>query len=117
MKIRKTKLNKIHIKQGDTVKVLSGNSKNKIGKVLQVIPEKYRAVVEGVNMVYKHIKPSAKNPQGTRIQKEGTIHISNLMYVDESSGVASRVGRKLNEAGKLQRYLKKTGNIINYVRS
>ena len=102
---------KIHIKKGDTVKVLSGDSKGKTGKVLQVDVEKYRALVEGLNMISKHTKPSAKNPQGGIIKKEAPIHISNLMLVD-AKGTASRIGRKLGEKGKLVRYSKKTGEEI-----
>ena len=103
---------KIHIKKGDTVKVLSGNSRGKTGKILEVIPAKYRAIVEGVNMVSKHIKPSATNPNGTIEKTEAPIHISNLMLVDPATGEATRVGRKQDENGKLQRYSKKTGEII-----
>lgn len=103
---------KIHIKKGDTVKVLSGNSRNSTGKVLEVYPSKYRALVEGVNMVTKHVKPSAANPTGSIEKKESPIHISNLMLVDPATGEPTRVGRKADENGKLQRYSKKTGEII-----
>jgi large subunit ribosomal protein L24 len=103
---------KIHIKKGDTVKVISGNDKGKTGTVLLINKEKYRAVVEGVNMVTKHIKPSAANPQGGINKKEAPIHISNLMLVDPATGNATRIGRKKDENGKLQRYSKKTGEII-----
>jgi len=102
---------KIHIKKGDMVKVLSGDSKGKTGKVLQVDVEKYRALVEGLNMISKHTKPSAKNPQGGIIKKEAPIHISNLMLVD-AKGIATRIGRKLGEKGKLVRYSKKSGEEI-----
>ena len=103
---------KIHIKKGDTVKVITGNDKGKTGKVLEVIPEKYRAIVEGVRMVTKHQKPSANNPEGGIQNTEAAIHISNLMVVDPSSGDATRIGRKLNDDGKLQRYSKKSGDFI-----
>ena len=103
---------KIHIRKGDTVKVLAGNDKGKTGKVLEVLTDKYRAFVEGVNIVTKHVKPSAKNPEGGREQTEAAIHISNLMVVDPASGDATRVGRKRNESGKLQRYSKKSGEFI-----
>ena len=102
---------KIHIKKGDMVKVLSGDDKGQTGKVLKVEVKKYRAFVEGVNMVTKHAKPSAKNPQGGMIKKEASIHISNLMLVD-GKGVASRIGRHRDENGKLVRYSKKTGEDI-----
>lgn len=103
---------KIHIRKGDTVKVLAGNDKGKTGKVLEVLTDKYRAFVEGVNIVTKHVKPSAKNPEGGREQTEAAIHISNLMVVDPASGDATRIGRKRNESGKLQRYSKKSGEFI-----
>lgn len=107
-----TKKIKIHIRKGDTVKVIAGNDKGKTGKVLEVLTDKYRAFVEGVNIVTKHVKPSAKNPEGGREQTEAAIHISNLMVVDPSSGDATRIGRKKNESGKLQRYSKKSGEFI-----
>lgn len=107
------KASKLHIKRGDTVQVRSGNHRSKQGKVLRVLPEAYRAIVEGVNMVSRHLKPSAQNPQGRIEKKEAPIHISNLMVVDPATGEATRIGRKKNEAGKLERYSKKTGKIIN----
>jgi len=103
---------KLHVRKGDTVKVISGNSKGKTGKVLEVHPAKYRAIVEGVNVVSKHIKPSASNPNGGIDKTEASIHLSNLMVVDPSSGQASRVGRKADDNGKLVRYAKKSGEVI-----
>tara|TARA_B110000438_G_C15731316_1_gene614338 strand:- start:78 stop:392 length:315 start_codon:yes stop_codon:yes gene_type:complete len=104
-------MSKLHIKTGDTVKVLSGTDNGKTGKVTSVVLEKGRAFVEGINMVSKHTKPSAANPQGGIVKRESSIHISNLMVVD-SKGQASRIGRKLNEDGKLVRYSKKTGEVL-----
>jgi large subunit ribosomal protein L24 len=101
---------KLHIKVGDTVKVLSGVSNGQEGKILAIDKKKSRAVVEGLNMVKKHNKPNAANPQGGIEEKEAGIHISNLMVV--ANGTASKVGRKLNDAGKLVRYSKKTGEEI-----
>lgn len=101
---------KLHIKVGDTVKVISGESKGQEGKVLTVDRNKMRATIEGVNVVKKHNKPSASNPQGGIEEKEGSIHISNLMVV--AGGVATRIGRKENEKGKLVRYSKKSGEVI-----
>ncbi|SOE23268.1 LSU ribosomal protein L24P [Spirosomataceae bacterium TFI 002] len=103
---------KRHVRSGDTVKVIAGNAKGKQGKITEVLVKKDRVVVEGVNMITKHIKPSAQNPQGELQQVEGTIHISNVMVVDPSTGEATRTGRKLNEKDKLQRYSKKTGKLI-----
>lgn len=103
---------KLHIKKGDTVKVLTGDDKGAQGKVLMVDREKLRAKVEGVNMVSKHTKPNSKNPQGGIIKQEAGIHISNLMVVD-SKGNASRIGRKLDEkTNKSVRYSKKSGEVI-----
>lgn len=103
---------KINIKKGDTVKVIAGNSTGKTGKVLLIDAVKYRAIVEGVNFVTKHKKPSATNPNGGIEKQEGSIHISNLMLVDPSSGEPTRVGRKLNDKGKLQRFSKKSGELV-----
>ena len=103
---------KLHIKKGDTVKVLAGDDKGMQGKVLMVDREKLRAKVEGINMVSKHTKPNAKNPQGGIVKMEAGIHISNLMVVD-SKGNASRIGRKLDEkTNKSVRYSKKSGEVI-----
>lgn len=103
---------KLHIKKGDTVVILSGESKGQKGKVLDVFAEKQRAIVEGVNMVSKHSKPNADNPQGGIVKQEAPIHLSNLMLVDPSSGQASKIGRRLNDKGKLVRYSKKSGEEI-----
>jgi len=103
---------KLHIRKGDTVKVLAGDDKGKQGKVLEVNREKRRALVEGVNMMTKHTKPSAGKPEGGISKVESFIHISNLMLIDPASGNPTRVGRKLNDKGKLQRFSKKTGEII-----
>jgi large subunit ribosomal protein L24 len=102
---------KIHIKKGDTVKVLSGDDKGQTGKVLKVEVKKYRAFIEGVNLVSKGTKPSAKNPQGGIIKKEASVHISNLMLVD-GKGNPTRIGRRMGNKDKLVRYSKKTGEEI-----
>ena len=103
---------KLHIKKGDTVYVNSGEDKGKTGRVLKVLVKENRAIVEGVNMVSKSTKPSAKNPQGGIEKKEAPIHISNLNVVDPQSGKATRIGRRLNEKGALVRYSKKSGEEI-----
>lgn len=103
---------KLHIRKGDTVIVISGESKGQKGRVLEVDRDKLRAIVEGVNMVQKHTKPNAKAPQGGILKKEAPVHISNLMVVDPSSGKPTRVGRRLNEKNKLVRYAKKSGEEI-----
>jgi large subunit ribosomal protein L24 len=102
---------KIHIRKGDTVKVISGDSKGQQGKVTEVFPEANKALVEGVNMVSRHSKPSSKNPQGGIVKQEAPIHLSNLMVV--VGGKASRIGRKIDpKTNKSVRYSKKTGEVI-----
>jgi large subunit ribosomal protein L24 len=103
---------KLHIKKGDTVMVISGESRGQKGRVLEVNRDKGRAIVEGVNMVSKHTKPNAKAPQGGILKKEASIHISNLMLIDPTLGKPSRIGRKLNDNNKLVRYSKKSGEEI-----
>ncbi|AYQ34719.1 50S ribosomal protein L24 [Runella sp. SP2] len=103
---------KLHIRTGDSVEVIAGNSKGQSGKVTKVLVEKQRAIVEGVNLVTKHVKPTAANPQGELKKIEGSIHISNLMLIDPATGKPTRTGRKLNEQGKLQRYSKESGKFI-----
>lgn len=103
---------KLNIRKGDTVKVIAGDDKGKTGKVLEVWLKKSRAIVEGINIVTKHEKPSAGKPEGGIKKTEASIHISNLMLIDPASGKPTRVGRKLNDKGKLQRYAKKTGEFI-----
>ena len=105
-------MSKLHIKKGDTVIVNAGNSKGQTGKVLSVLVEKQRAVVEGVNIVSKSTKPSAKHPQGGIIKQEAPIHISNLNVVDPKTGKATRIGRKEGANGKLVRYAKKSAEEI-----
>lgn len=103
---------KFHVRKGDTVQIIAGNDKGKSGKVLEVVREKYRAIIEGANMITKHVKPSATNPEGGIQKMEASIHLSNLKLVDPTSGNASRIGRKENADGKLQRYSKKSGEFI-----
>ena len=104
---------KIKIKKNDIVKVMAGASKGKEGKIIKIFPKTYRAIVEGSNMVSKHTKPNAANPQGGIIKQEAAIHISNLMLKDAKSGGTTRVGRKRDEeTGKLVRYSKKSGEVI-----
>lgn len=104
---------KLHIKKGDTVTILSGDSKGQQGKVLEVIVKKDRAIVEGANLVSKHTKPNAKSPQGGIIKQEASIHVSNLMLIAPSNGKPTRIGRKISEkTNKLVRYSKKTGEEI-----
>lgn len=101
---------KLHIKKGDKVKVISGSWKGSEGEVLRVFPDKMRAIVEGVNIVKKHRKPTQNQP-GSITEIEAAIHVSNLLVVDPKSGEPTRIGRKLLD-GKLVRYSKKSGEII-----
>jgi large subunit ribosomal protein L24 len=103
---------KLHVKKGDSVTVIAGESKGQKGRVLEVNRDKNKALVEGVNMVSKHTKPNAKAPQGGILKKEAPIHISNLMVVDPTSGKPTRIGRRLNDKNKLVRYSKKSGEEI-----
>lgn len=105
-------MTKLHIKKGDTVFVNSGNDKGKTGRVLSVLPKKYRAVVEGCNVVSRSTKPNAKNPQGGIVKMEAPIHLSNLQLVDPKSGKPTRVGTRLDDNGKKVRYSKKSGEEI-----
>ena len=92
--------------------VIAGESKGQQGRVLEVIRDKQRAIVEGVNMVSKHTKPNAQSPQGGIIKKEAAVHISNLQLIDPATGEPTRTGRKLNKNNKLVRYSKKSGEEI-----
>ena len=106
-------MGKLKIKKNDTVLVLTGNSKGTKGKVVKVFPLEERVIVEGVNMVSKHTKPNAANPQGGIIKQESSIHISNLKLIDPSSGKATRVGRlRDDKTGKLVRFSKTTKEVI-----
>ena len=105
-------MSKLHIKKGDTVYVNSGEDKGKTGRVLEVLVDKNRAIVEGVNIVSKHAKPNAQHPNGGIEKKEASVHISKLNLVDPKTGKPTRIGRKENSKGKLVRYAKKSGEVI-----
>jgi large subunit ribosomal protein L24 len=102
---------KIKLKKGDTVKVISGEARGQQGKIVAVDVKKYRAIVEGVNLISKSEKPSAKNTNGGIVKKEGSIHISNLMFVE--GGKSVRIGRRDSEkAGRSERYSKKSKEAV-----
>jgi large subunit ribosomal protein L24 len=103
---------KLHIRKGDTVMVITGESKGQKGRVLGVDRKKNKAIVEGLNMISKHTKPNSKAPQGGIVKKEAPIHISNLMLIDPASGNPTRIGKRLNQKNKLVRYSKKSGEEI-----
>ena len=99
------------IKKGDLVHIIAGDGKGREGNVLEVILEKNRIIVEGINIVTKHVKPTAQNTQGGLVKTEAPIHVSNVMLVDPKQAKPTRVGRKIVE-GKAVRYAKKSGEVI-----
>jgi large subunit ribosomal protein L24 len=102
----------MHVKKGDKVMVISGKDKGKQGVILEAYPKKNRVLVEGVNIVKKHSKPSQANPQGGIINKEAPIHVSNVMPLDPKTGEPTRVGYKV-EDGKKVRVAKKSGEVLD----
>ena len=106
------KKQKLHIKKGDNVMVITGDSRGQQGKVLILDAKKEKAIVESINMVSKHTKPNAKSPQGGIVKKEAPVHVSNLKVID-NTGKPTRVGRRVDEkTGKTVRYSKKSGEVI-----
>jgi len=103
--------NKLHVRTGDTVYVISGKDKGKTGKVVKVFPKKGKVVVEGINIVTKHLKPTQMNAQGTVVQKEAPIYSCKVMLFDEKAGKATRVGFRV-ENGKKVRYSIKSGEVL-----
>ena len=104
--------NKLHIKKGDQVIVISGNEKGKSGRVLEVDRTKMRAIVEGLNMMSVHTKPNAASPDGGIVKKEGSIHVSNLLHIDPKDGKPCRIGRKVDDNGVKVRISKRSGEVI-----
>jgi len=102
----------MHVKTGDKVKVLTGKDKGKEGRVLAVFPKKDRVLVEGVNIVKKHQKPSQDNPQGGILDQEAAIHVSNVLPIDPKTGEPTRVGYEERD-GKKVRIAKKSGEVLN----
>jgi large subunit ribosomal protein L24 len=102
-----------HVRKGDTVIVVAGKERGKKGKVLRVIPEKGRVVVERINMIKKHQKPTQKLRQGGIIEREGAIHLSNVMLVDPGSNKPTRVGMKALSDGKKVRVARRSGEMLD----
>lgn len=102
----------MHVVKNDMVKILTGKYSGKTGKVLKVFPDQKRLIVEGVNIIKKHTKPSQKNPQGGIIEKESTIHVSNVMVIDPKTNEPTRVGYKFLEDGTKVRISKKSGEML-----
>ena len=101
----------MRIRKGDVVKIISGSYKDKQGRVLKVINSRNRLIVEGINMLKKHMRPDQENPQGSIVEKEGSIHISNVQLID--GGKSTKVGYKISNDGKKNRFSKKTGKNID----
>jgi large subunit ribosomal protein L24 len=112
MKTVSKKATKLHVKTGDMVKVISGDERGKTGKIASVNPTTSRVIIEGLNLVTKHSKPSANNPQGGISKMEASIHASNVMLVEGKNEAATRTGKRLNKSGKLERFSKKSGEAI-----
>ncbi|WP_228441327.1 50S ribosomal protein L24 [Novibacillus thermophilus] len=104
---------KLHVKKEDTVMVISGKDKGKKGRVLKTYPRENRVLVEGVNMVKKHVRPSQQNPQGGIVEQEAPIHASNVMLIDPKSGEPTRIGYKVLDNGKKVRIARKSGEPID----
>ncbi|GAA0304443.1 large subunit ribosomal protein L24 [Gracilibacillus halotolerans] len=102
----------MHVKKGDKVQVIAGKDKGKQGNILAVFPKKDRVLVEGINMVKKHAKPSQENPQGGILNQEASIHVSNVMPIDPKSGEPTRVGYEVRD-GKKVRIAKKSGEALD----
>jgi len=102
----------MHVVKNDTVKILSGKYRGKTGKVLKVFRDEKRVIVEGINIIKKHSKPSQKNPQGGIIEKEASVHVSNVMVIDPKTNEPTRIGYKYLEDGSKVRYSKKSGEML-----
>lgn len=105
-----------HIKKGDMVMVITGNDKGRSGEVMRVMPKAGKVLVQGVNRVYRHLRPSRAHPQGGRIQKEMPIHISNVLPLDPKTSQPTRVGFRLGKDGAKERYAKKSGQTLGIVK-
>jgi len=104
-----------HVKKGDMVVAIAGNDKGKTGEVLRVYPDSDKVLVQGLNRVYRHMRPSQKHPQGGRIQKEMPVHISNVLPVDPETSQPTRVGFRIGEDGGKERFARKSGKSLGMV--
>ena len=104
-----------HVRKGDMVVAIAGNDKGKTGEVLRVYPDEQKVLVQGINRVYRHMRPSRKHPQGGRIQKEMPIHISNVLPVDPETSQPTRVGFRINEDGSKERFARRSGGSLGMV--
>jgi len=104
-----------HVKKGDTVIVICGDDKGKTGQVLRVLPRENKVLVQGINRVYRHLRPSRRHPQGGRIQKEMPVHISNVLPLDPKTKQPTRAGFKIGKDGSKERIAKKSGESLGTV--
>lgn len=109
---KQRKAKKMRVIRGDTVKVITGNDKGKEGKVLKTFPDTQRVIVEKVNMIKRHTRPSQRLPQGGVIEREAPIHVSNVMVIDPKSGARTRIGYKVLSDGTRERIAKKSGEML-----
>ncbi len=105
-----------HIRKGDMVQVIAGNDKGKVGEIMIVYPKRDKVLVQGINRVYRHLRPSRQNPQGGRIQKEMPVHISNVLPLDPKTNQPTRVGFRVLEDGSKERFAKKSGESLGAVK-
>jgi len=105
-------VSKMRVKTGDKVVIIAGKDKSKSGRIIRVLPKQHRVVVEGLNVVKRHTKPNQANPDGGIVEKEASIHVSNVALADPKTGEPTRVGFKFLEDGKKVRYAKKSGETI-----
>lgn len=105
-----------NVKKGDMVGVIAGDDKGKTGEVIRVFPRNQKVLVQGVNRVYRHLRPSRRHPHGGRIQKEMPISISNVLPIDPKTNQPTRVGFRINEDGSKERIAKKSGQSLGIVR-
>lgn len=105
-----------HVRKGDVVQVITGNDKGKVGEVLSVDPATDKVLVQGINRVYRHLRPSRQHPQGGRIQKEMPIHISNVLPVDPKTNRPTRVGFRIAKDGSKERFAKQSGESLGIVK-
>ena len=111
-KILESHNNKLHVKKDDNIIVITGKDKGKKGRVIAAYPRQNRVLVEGVNMVKKHSRPTQQNPQGGIVEQEAAIHVSNVMLLDPKSGKPTRIGYKVQDNGKKVR-VAKSGSVID----
>ena len=105
----------MHIRKDDTVEVLAGDDKGTRGRVLRVLRDRNKVVVEGVNRVYRHLKPNRRNPQGGRLSKEMPVDVSNVMLIDPQTNQPTRVGVRYTEDGRKERYAKRSGASLGFI--